>query len=65
MNTSISTAKIVINHVTKQFPAEVPERGLALCDVSLTIQPNEFVTVVGRSGCEKTTLLNIIAGMQR
>ena len=57
--------KIAINHVTKQFPAEVEERGLALADVSLTVAANEFVSIVGRSGCGKTTLLNIIAGLLR
>ena len=57
--------KIAVNHVTKQFPAEVEERGLALSDVSLTVAGKEFVSIVGRSGCGKTTLLNIIAGLLR
>ncbi len=63
--TPSATAKITVNHITKQFAAEVAERGLALSDVSLTVQANEFVSVVGRSGCGKTTLLNIIAGLLR
>jgi ABC-type nitrate/sulfonate/bicarbonate transport system ATPase subunit len=65
MNSSGTTTKIAINHVTKRFPAEEEERGLALSDVSLTIDANEFVSIVGRSGCGKTTLLNIIAGLLR
>jgi ABC-type nitrate/sulfonate/bicarbonate transport system ATPase subunit len=63
--TPTATAKITVNHITKQFAAEVAERGLALSDVSLTVQANEFVSVVGRSVCGKTTLLNIIAGLLR
>jgi NitT/TauT family transport system ATP-binding protein len=31
-------------------------------DVSLTMEPSEFVCIVGPSGCGKTTLLNCIAG---
>ncbi|MDR7520020.1 MAG: ABC transporter ATP-binding protein [Armatimonadota bacterium] len=58
-------AKVVVSRVTRWFPAEDAERGLALQDVSFQVQPNEFVSVVGRSGCGKTTLLNIIAGLLR
>lgn len=58
-------AKITVDHVTKQFEAEDPSRGLALKDVSLEIKDNEFVSIVGRSGCGKTTLLNMIAGLLR
>ena len=32
-------------------------------DVSLTIQPNEFVAIIGGSGAGKTTLLNCLSGM--
>jgi sulfonate transport system ATP-binding protein len=37
---------------------------LALKDISLTINPGEFVCIVGGSGCGKTTLLRIIAGLE-
>ena len=37
---------------------------LALRDILLAISPGEFVCVVGGSGCGKTTLLRIIAGLE-
>ena len=34
----------------------------ALENINLTVEKNEFVCVMGTSGCGKTTLLNVIAG---
>jgi ABC-type nitrate/sulfonate/bicarbonate transport system ATPase subunit len=34
----------------------------ALQDVSFSVEPAEFLCVVGQSGCGKTTMLNIVAG---
>ncbi len=37
----------------------------ALKGVSLNFRENEFVSILGQSGCGKTTLLNIIGGLDR
>jgi len=36
----------------------------AVRDVSLTVQPAEFLTLLGPSGCGKTTTLRMIAGFE-
>lgn len=34
-------------------------------DITLSIEPNTFVSVVGPSGCGKSTILNMVAGLVR
>jgi ABC-type nitrate/sulfonate/bicarbonate transport system ATPase subunit len=61
MNTS---AVIEIHKVRKQFKVE-SEVLPVLEDLSLTIQPGEFLSIVGASGCGKSTLLRLLVGLDR
>jgi len=62
---------LAIEHLSYAYPhlrhASDPYSGSdacrALCDVSLTLAPGEFVLLAGRSACGKTTLLRAAAGL--
>jgi NitT/TauT family transport system ATP-binding protein len=60
----IAPSKLAIEQVSKSFQS-ASGRVLALDRVSLNVAEGEFVCLVGASGCGKTTLLNIIAGLEK
>src|SRR5436309_11820694 len=60
----IAPSKLAIENVSKNFQS-ASGTVLALDRVSLDVAEGEFVCLVGASGCGKTTLLNIIAGLEK
>src|SRR5437879_10835789 len=60
----IAPSKLAIDNVSKNFKG-ASGAVLALDHVSLNVAEGEFVCLVGASGCGKTTLLNIIAGLEK
>ena len=55
---------LLLSKVTIDFPTpNGPFR--ALDDVSMTIEEGEFVSLIGHSGCGKSTVLNIVAGLHQ
>ncbi len=49
--------RLIIDAVSHRYG-----RVAALRDITLAVEPGEFVTLLGPSGCGKTTLLRIVAG---
>lgn len=52
---------IFFDRVTKVYP----DNSVALQNVTLTIEPKEFVSIVGQSGAGKTTLLKMLLAEER
>ncbi|WOC33116.1 MULTISPECIES: ABC transporter ATP-binding protein [Caproicibacterium] len=52
-----------LNHVYKTFNKGTVNEKQALTDITLHLQPGDFITVIGGNGAGKSTLLNLIAGV--
>jgi nitrate/nitrite transport system ATP-binding protein len=50
-----------IEGLSKTFTADKP----VFSDVSFTLAQGEFVCIIGHSGCGKTTILNVLAGLDQ
>ena len=57
------SGRLEIQHVSIDFSTVSGGTMRALDDINLTVEHGELVAVVGRSGCGKTTLMNIVAGL--
>ncbi len=54
---------ISIEGITKRFPAPGGGTTTVFEDLWLSMQRGEFTCIIGHSGCGKTTVLNILAGL--
>ena len=58
-------SKIELNHVSFEYIDKKNQVFGALEDVSSTIEDGQFVSIIGASGCGKSTILSILAGLNR
>lgn len=54
-----------LRNITKVYGKKGDSVVQALKGISLSFREHEFVSILGQSGCGKTTLLNIIGGLDR
>ncbi len=57
-------ASVEVRSVSRRFKVG-GEEVWAIRDISLKVEPGEFLALIGRSGSGKTTLLNVMAGLDR
>ncbi|MBR0367749.1 MAG: NHLP bacteriocin export ABC transporter permease/ATPase subunit [Clostridia bacterium] len=53
---------IEMNHVSFRYEPDTP---YVLNDLSLRIRPGEYVAIVGRTGCGKSTLIRLLLGFEQ
>jgi ABC-type nitrate/sulfonate/bicarbonate transport system ATPase subunit len=59
------SSQIDVSKVTKRFPRPDDARSelVAVRDISFTVNEGQFISLIGASGCGKTTLLRMMSGL--
>lgn len=52
-----------LNQIHKIFNEGTPDEKIAIDQINLSLNPGDFVTVIGSNGAGKSTLMNIISGV--
>ena len=55
--------QITLEHVTHTYQPDSPFQSTAIQDVNMTIQPGDFLALIGHTGSGKSTLAQHINGL--
>lgn len=61
----MEAVSIRLENISKTFIHRIKGKVSAVDQVSLFVEPGEFLTLLGPSGCGKTTTLRMVAGFER
>lgn len=53
---------IELNHISFKYEEDGP---LILNDINLKIKPNQYIAIVGKTGCGKSTLVRLLLGFEK
>lgn len=56
------SGRISVSHVSFRYEADAP---LLLDDITLSIEPGEYMAIVGGTGCGKSTLMRLMLGFEK
>ena len=56
------SSQLKLTDITKKFEANTVNEKVALDHLNLTVEPGQFVTVLGSNGSGKSTMFNVILG---
>lgn len=60
----IGGTRVVMQNVSRAVKVK-GQRKLILTDVNLTVEPNEFIAIIGGSGAGKSTVMNAMSGFEQ
>ncbi|HWV02029.1 MAG TPA: ABC transporter ATP-binding protein [Devosia sp.] len=61
--TGVASGGVVLSGVTKRFVTPTGAAMTAIRDINLTVDPGQFVAIVGPTGCGKSTTLTLASGL--
>jgi len=59
----MTKAFVSVEGLSKVFPNKKEDDLVVFSDVNIQIEEGEFVCIIGHSGCGKSTILNVLAGL--